>query len=181
MSTDEQISALVDAEPPARELTAAVRDLEDDTVLAGRWGRYYLIGDAMRTSLLASWPMDFDARVSRALRSEPTVLTPRRLRNKSKLAAYIKPVSGMAIAASIAVVAMLGVQALQREAVSTDTQVAAVADDGGYVRRVGTYWNLRQPALESKLNSYLVDHAEHAPWRRGMLPYATLVGYDSTR
>ncbi len=48
----------------------------------------------------------------------------------------------------------------------------------------GTRWkNLARPATVSKLNKYLVDHSEYATQGpvRGVVPYATFVGYDARR
>ncbi len=46
----------------------------------------------------------------------------------------------------------------------------------------GMRWkNLAKPATESKLNKYLVDHSQYATRGpvRGVVPYATFVGYDA--
>lgn len=41
-------------------------------------------------------------------------------------------------------------------------------------------WNDARPAVEARLNSYLLDHNEYlADGVRGMLPYARVVGYDA--
>jgi len=44
-------------------------------------------------------------------------------------------------------------------------------------------WHVDEPALESKLDRFLVNHQEHSPVSRmqGFLPYATLVGYAASR
>lgn len=46
----------------------------------------------------------------------------------------------------------------------------------------GTRWNnLSKPITESKLNKYLIDHSGYATQApvRGVVPYATFVGYDA--
>ena len=40
-------------------------------------------------------------------------------------------------------------------------------------------WDVGEPAIETRLNSYLVHHNEFLD--RGMLPYARIVSYDATR
>jgi sigma-E factor negative regulatory protein RseA len=44
-------------------------------------------------------------------------------------------------------------------------------------------WHLDRPDLASKLDLFLVNHQEAAPAAgvKGMLPYATLVGYEGPR
>src|SRR5690625_1512305 len=68
------------------------------------WETYHLIGDVLRDEHLAIKPSPmFYARLSRAVDAEPTVLAPRnRVRSH-----WRSGVSGMAIAAAVAVVAWL--------------------------------------------------------------------------
>jgi hypothetical protein len=41
-------------------------------------------------------------------------------------------------------------------------------------------WNDARPAVEARLNAYLLNHNEYlAGGVRGMLPYARVVGYDA--
>ncbi|MFZ0790332.1 MAG: hypothetical protein WAM94_12015, partial [Chromatiaceae bacterium] len=44
-------------------------------------------------------------------------------------------------------------------------------------------WGLNTPDLQSKLDLFLVNHQEAAPATgvKGMLPYATLIGYEAAR
>ncbi|MDH5593931.1 MAG: anti-anti-sigma factor, partial [Gammaproteobacteria bacterium] len=50
-----------------------------------------------------------------------------------------------------------------------------------WVRVSGTRWDVKQPAVESRLNSYLVNHNEYSNGMQGVLPYARIVGYDSEK
>jgi sigma-E factor negative regulatory protein RseA len=50
-----------------------------------------------------------------------------------------------------------------------------------YVAEDGTRWDmLQKPKVESRLNSYLVNHQEYAPAAnmKGIMPYASFVSYD---
>jgi hypothetical protein len=44
-------------------------------------------------------------------------------------------------------------------------------------------WHVDEPALESKLDRFLVNHKEQSPVTgvMGFLPYATVVGYEARR
>ena len=43
-------------------------------------------------------------------------------------------------------------------------------------------WADARPAVEARLNGYLLNHNEYlAEGVRGMLPYARVVGYDTRR
>ena len=46
-----------------------------------------------------------------------------------------------------------------------------------------TYWILRLQEVDSKLNSFLVNHQEYAPasGMKGMMPHVTFASYDSRR
>jgi sigma-E factor negative regulatory protein RseA len=53
-----------------------------------------------------------------------------------------------------------------------------------YVAQDGTRWELlKKPAVESRLNAYLVNHQERSPASniKGIMPYATFVSYDGKK
>jgi sigma-E factor negative regulatory protein RseA len=58
-----------------------------------------------------------------------------------------------------------------------------VLDPKPYLVQSSTRWkNLSEPKVESKLNSFLIDHNEYAaPGGIGVIPYANFVSYDSNR
>ena len=57
------------------------------------------------------------------------------------------------------------------------------AGQGVYAGGGGTRWDLGKPAVQSKLNGYLVNHRNRAPSAnmQGMIPYASFVAYDRER
>ena len=115
----------------------------------------------------------------------------------------------MALAASVAVVAVLAVRGVdpgprqpdiathqataqqQRLAVSSAVPVTGAAipaaaivqgegrDRPATLRRL--HWNTTEPAVANRLNGYLVNHSEHLGGPiGGMHPYARIVGYDTS-
>lgn len=50
-----------------------------------------------------------------------------------------------------------------------------------YAKASGTRWNIEQPKVGSRLNSYLVNHNEYASATnlQGMVHYAKIAGYDA--
>ena len=59
---------------------------------------------------------------------------------------------------------------------------SVVSPSISYLQHPGTRWkNLAKPATASKLNKYLVEHSEYAIQgsMKGVVPYATFVGYDA--
>jgi len=71
------------------------------------WWRYHLVSDVLKheTPLLAH--RDLARRISAALESEPVILIPKSFLPRRD---WIKPLAGLAIAASVAVIAILGLQ-----------------------------------------------------------------------
>jgi len=94
---DEQISALVDDEVHGSELEKVISRLTDDPAAAERWQRYNLISDALHNNLPERVETELSRRVQEALKDEPTVLAPRRLRIPPRLRPAIKQIGGMAV------------------------------------------------------------------------------------
>ena len=107
---DEQISALVDDEVHGSELEKVISRLTDDPAAAERWQRYNLISDALHNNLPERVETELSRRVQEALKDEPTVLAPRRMRIPPRLRPAIKQIGGMAVAASVAVVMVTALQ-----------------------------------------------------------------------
>ena len=190
----EKISALVDGELAGPDVHALVNDLRHNPESRMCWQHYHLISDALRNNLPEVIAGDLASRVSQALESEPPLNSLSMVSRSRRFPTFIKPAVGFAIAASVAGLAYLGfgwkaddtVVDLQRTAsVSTPTLPASVTNNpaGLEVHRAvnGTHWDVTQPAVESKLNDYLLNHDEYATYaggQRGVLPHVRTVGYD---
>lgn len=181
----EQLSALVDDELSDVEQPLLLGRLERDQELRACLGRYQLIGEVMRGA------GDVDGlgvadRVQRALADD----LPAAVAATNRMV-WWKPVAGSAIAASVALVAVLSVTALQR----TEDPAEVVADAATQkpetlvsVTRVGQsedsqagQWNRIQPQVDKRLSGYLVNHNEYAASRgvQGVMPYVRIVGFDT--
>ncbi len=181
----EQISALVDDELADWERESLIDRLERDPVLLGRWERYYLISNVIRSKRPAPLNNDLAERVSQALETEPVLLVaPARRRT---LPASKRQVAGWAIAASVAAIAVLGVRsAVQETDKGGGDYVAAVPSETVYVRYnqiPRLRWDSAQPEVESRLNHYLMNHGEYSfstPGMHSRLPsYIRMAGYES--
>jgi sigma-E factor negative regulatory protein RseA len=117
----EQLSAFLDGELPEAETELLLRRLERDPDLKETLSRYSLIGAALRTeNHLASGHHVAD-RVRAALATEP--LLPVAVRARPLL----RPLSGLAVAASVAALAVLGLQQWwSGEAIDVGAEPAAV-------------------------------------------------------
>ena len=180
----EQLSAMVDGELPDNEQEFLLRRLQHEQNLQASWSRYHLIGDAMRKHTPSSVDHDLAGRVSLALgqdeHEQDLVLV------NSRGFQVFKPVAGLAVAASVAVMAIIGMQNFSRNTNQEVNQLPRLAQQDNVpeiVRVRGTRWDLTQPGVESKLNGYLVNHNEYTNETnlQGMLHYARIAGYDSRK
>ena len=116
----EQVSAFLDGELPGSETELLLKRLTRDGELRESFGRYALIGEALRgggPKLLSS---RFASRVNLAIDGEPVVAqTPSQSVRERR---WWRPLAGVAVAAGVATVAIV---ALQQRAISPGLPVAA--------------------------------------------------------
>lgn len=171
---DEKLSAFMDDEFHPEVLDT----LKQDEEARGRWTRYHLIRDMLSGHAEAIPSSDFAGRVSAALRDEPTILRPAR----KAVGHTLKQVAGMAIAATVATVAVLTVQQSGVNDVGqpSSTVIASNPDNSVSGVQVVSTNPVSQPMdqqVQSKLSSYLINHNEYSASSRmqGMLPYMRIV------
>ncbi|MFM4786272.1 RseA family anti-sigma factor [Aeromonas veronii] len=127
MANKEQISALMDGDLSDAEV---LNELEMDSDLQDTWGRYHLIGDAMRGDLQVNLQLDLSDSIMAVLEDEPTILAPKPVETAPVLQPAVAPVKTdsnvvplfrrvgqqlgqYAIAASVAAAVIFGVQQYQ--------------------------------------------------------------------
>ena len=197
--SNERLSAFLDGEleDPARD--GIVDALYEDPELRRTWERFHLIGDAMRGTGPVPGADAVARNVSTTLAGESVVrLKPRARRSR------LHPLAGLAIAAAIAGIAVLGLHRLDgggaqppqiadasrpesAAAVSApaapdrpEVHVASVAERSAGAETSRLQWSGVAPDAEARLNAYLVSHNEYAgDGVRGVLPYVRIVGYQS--
>jgi sigma-E factor negative regulatory protein RseA len=107
----EQISSMVDGElDDTLDDKSCFDHLVENKEAGHRWERYHLISDALKRNLPRFIDNQLASRVMAELENEPTVLAPPRANSLIG-----KQVAGLAIAASVATVAVLGVQFMYKE------------------------------------------------------------------
>jgi len=173
----EKLSAFVDNEVDELDEHRVHAALTDDLALRRTWERYHLARSALHQELEIILPRDMAERVSRRIAGEPSEVGSFRRHQLARLAGTL------ALAASVAAIAILGVQ---RVNVPTDKPATLAASNpvtAAPVIRVGTTrWDTSEPQAEEALNAYLVEHNEFASNFDGMMPaYVRVVGYDSDK
>jgi sigma-E factor negative regulatory protein RseA len=192
---NERLSALVDDEADSFEVRRLVDELGKHPEDLAQWGRYHLIGDAIRGGLNRSAPADFASRVSALVEQEPTLTAAPRQAGHSLL----KPVAGVAMAASVAVAVLVGVMnvggapentlpapALAERPVTGPLAVEGIVqvaegEPAGPVSSAPVSQTPRVSRLDvpdARLHSFIVNHAEHAAGQ-GLMPYVRVVGYET--
>ena len=169
----EQLSALVDDELPQAEQALLFRQLGADAELRDRLARYQLISDSLGNHLPPRVDAGFHKEIHAALQNEPEV----HVETASRIAGLFRPVAGLAVAASVAVVAVLSLQAVREETGAGTTEIAALPVAEDYLRAELQAPVGATPNTPQSLDAYLVNHNEYAV-NRGMLPYVRLVGHE---
>lgn len=191
MQIDEQtLSSVMDGDGATGETLAGVAAADGSRAA---WARYHMIGDVLRDNASAIAPAEFSASIAARIADEPTVLAPRG-RTKSAM----RPVAGFAIAASVATLAVIGVQRMDPAEVSNPAPaialspasevvpVPAAASPAVAAATVDTgpapleLARDTQPA-QRRFNSYLVKFNEQRSnvGVPGVNPYVRIVGFES--
>jgi sigma-E factor negative regulatory protein RseA len=183
----EEISALIDGEFD-HVSQDAIDHLCEDESLRQTWARYHLIRDCMKGHLPEYVNTEMGDRIRCALEAEPTILAPERTVIK-----YLKPIAGVAIAASVAVVAILGIQnsntplnesdpgqLAANQPVQDSTQQFTFTPQQQLIRHTQTVSSEKVDA-KSRLNSYLVNYNEQRAnaGKQGILPYVWIVAHET--
>ena len=194
---DEKLSALLDNALSDQQLDEFMQDLKRDPIADAETAqRYRLMGDAMRDELDQSSFMDISSAVHRAIENEPSL-------NESEVAFentqassplsgllqifnnWTKPVAGMAVAASVAMVTLLTFNTVNNnDAVDSTIQVAQTQpastspqrvnpDIARNVRMASTLDTSKSKEQQKQLNEYMLQHSGYASQStmQGMMPY----------
>jgi len=177
---DEKISSLVDGELSESEHQQTVTSMLADKDKCRCWERYHLISNAIKRDLPNMIDCQFASRVMAEIENEPTILAPPSHRTST----FGKRMAGLAVAASVATVAILGVQVMhQDEGTISVQQMATVSGSDLQSAKVPVpqVYNRQdvQTVTQSfhqspipdqisrqmlpRIHQYLLDHAQVAP------------------
>lgn len=182
----DKLSALMDGE--LRDIDKWCERLANDKESQVVWRRYHLARDAMKGQLSEFPDMDISAAVSQSLKDEPVILTP--IWHRLSPRYVMKQAAGLAVAAAVGTIAVLGVQQTQlvssdkntiaKVDVATPTYQAASQIQPVRIRQVSFTTRQKLDAdVESKLSGYLVNHNEFSKSIRvsGVMPYTRIVSF----
>lgn len=184
----------IDMSEQKEKLSAYLDDAEsinfvNDAGVDGTVMRYHLIGEAMRGELSDLSMLDVSSQVREAVAQEPSFqIAPAKVTVEDRsgllsslfdFGGWLRPVGGLAIAASVAVVAIIS---LQQGDVDTGVPAQVVASqDAAQTKSVIAVANPVANTANPELDRYLDEHSEFAArdTMQGRLPYVRAVGYKS--
>lgn len=198
----EQISAFMDGEATGREVEESIQALGQDSNLRGKWSRYHLIGEVLRTDRFVG---------EEETRRDPKI---RRLERPSKTVLLSKSTVSLAMAASaaaiiFATVLFLGHVSEQQEYLLSETDPVEVSEEkkhliaeyepagalgarygdlreqevGQTITQIGRSESAQEYENEHKhqLNGYFTNYNRQRARLGvpGVNPYVRMVGFDS--
>jgi sigma-E factor negative regulatory protein RseA len=168
VNAHEQLSALLDGELPEAEAAMTLRRVARDQELRSAALRYSLIGDALRGDLPAGKPADLVSRVRAQLESEPAPAELAPAANAAAPAAsrFATYGAGLAVAASVALVALVALPGRQQDAPPPVLSVNELTSPVAEQRNVQPVFT-RAAGGPDTLTRYYVNHTGFAPGLSG--------------
>jgi len=159
----EQISAFVDGELPDNESELLVRRLSQDAELRELAARYFTVGRAVRSESIVSAENDLRSRVAAELGTEQPERLPVDAPNSGR---YLRPLAGVAVAASVAVIALFSLQRVGPAptpiATVANNDLAAIAIDEAPLYTEPPVSEFRNDRPSAMLTRYYQQHNERA-------------------
>lgn len=169
----EKISSLVDDE---QTLDQTLMDsLSKNGEAKAKWTRYNLVSDILNDrdqhEIGSAWFEELNAK----LKNEPAILAPRISRTFKQKA--IKQLTGFAVAATVAMVAIISVQQSNDSTIDSTASIASLSTHTYASSDIKPVTLRLNSATESKLSGYLVNHYEHSVSGKmqGVIPYMRFV------
>jgi sigma-E factor negative regulatory protein RseA len=172
----ERLSALMDGELEEAEAEMELGRAKSDPALREAWDTYHLIGDALRGQ--ADLSANVLAGVASSLADEPTVLAPRKRRQRPATRV------ALSLAASLCGVAVVGWLALYNNPFVTQPESSESARVTAGSAPAQAPVQVAAGPANSAMNDYLIAHQEFSPSTamQGMVSYVrTVSARDASR
>lgn len=183
VNDNEMLSALVDGELQGKELDQTLHVLSTDKQARERLQRYQLVSDVLHGHAIANQNVDLTGRISAALAEEVAPMSTSLHKQRAKVLTFPKQfwkhTAGLAVAASIGALAVIGIMTQPQNQLVPVAPIASVAPvaEQTVIAQTGNHWTVGEPEVENRLNTYLVDHHEYAGVS-DVFSYARVVAYE---
>ena len=176
----ELLSAFVDGELNAQELDELLALMASSDEARQDYQRYQFSSDVIHGYSGQSKPIDLTARLNVALANEAPLTAEAGNLTKAKVITlpdwFWKQTAGLAAAASIGALAVLGVMNQSQSTMTPQMVQAGSQVEATKVAANPNRWTVGESEVEDRLNNYLVDHNEYAG-ASGLFSYARVVSY----
>ncbi|MFQ5994179.1 MAG: sigma-E factor negative regulatory protein [Acidiferrobacterales bacterium] len=178
----EDISALIDAQLSEHEHARVLKALAQDQELRKIWERYHIIRSALRKDLGPVVSSRLSDQIGEHIGELPahSYSAIARPRNWKPVGRWV---ASLALAASVAAIAVLGTQwFVPAKRSDVPQRLTTVPSQGGHTQ-AGIRWDTGEPEVAKLLNLYLVEHNEFTPTAgmNGAMSYGRFVSYDDSR
>ena len=188
----QKLSSLMDGEID-NQAEHTISELITSESLRKTWRRYHLISDALNGNLPALLDWDLTGKIASEIAKEPIPIAGYRVVTRR----FLRPAAGLAIAASVAAIAILGIQqnsdrTQERTPIQlADTQLPQInANISSYTFPASS--NAVSSQIENtgdvepnlRLNSYLVNYNEIRTSQtgvQGIIPYVRIIANDDDK
>jgi sigma-E factor negative regulatory protein RseA len=166
----EKLSAFMDGEIEGNDIIDAIKQ---DEALQAKWQRYHVYRGAMRKEASVAPELDITASVAAALENEPAIVAPKRSRWQSipvvgNVVPFAKQSGQFAVAASVAVAVILGVQQFNQPVPTEPFETFETVGPQGGLAPVSLEQTRELPrndmneVLETKrkINALIADHEQ---------------------
>lgn len=179
----EDLSALIDGEQERSD--DVITSVKGDTELMQKWKNYHLIRDGLRKELPQSINVNIADNVMQALESEPAIVAPKKRTLRDipvigNVIPFAKQGSQMAVAASVAVAMILGVQHFNQQEVEQPFNAAPpILGIKGGLSPVSFEQTRAVPQTNTaeqkrRVQAYILDHKQQMRFKTYQAPAVEL-------
>jgi len=175
---NEKISALLDDELSTRDRDRLLQEVSEDPVLRVAWERYHLIGAVLRKDIGIVMNPDLATRILSQIENDPVPHS--RPFDRLPMRHFTRLTAGLAIAASVAVVAVVSFKSTLIPGSDSVSTVATVPAVPAVNLGPAPQTQIAQTPPDSSLNALLVKHNEfsRATNMNGMISYVRVVSQN---
>lgn len=179
---NELLSALVDSELKGKELQEALDLLNSNEQARVQFQRYQIASDVLHGHVSVNQKVDLTERIAAALKDEPAIVST--MKKKASVISFPKQfwkqATGLAVAASVGALAVMGVMTQSQNQLMPTTALASIETptEAITVAQSPSRWTVGEQEVEERLNTYLVNHNEYAG-ASDVFSYARVVSYDA--
>jgi sigma-E factor negative regulatory protein RseA len=176
---NEKISALLDDELSARDRDRLLQEVSRDPVLRVAWERYHLIRAVLRKDIGIVMNPDLATRILSQIENDPVPHV--RPLSRLPIRHFTRLTAGLAIAASVAIVAVVSFKSTLLPGPDPVSAVATAPAVPAAKTSAAPPTQLAQTSPDNSLNALLVKHNEfsRATTMNGMISYVRVVSQNS--